>query len=402
MGAADRVRALDGPRSGVQQRQPAARRAGRPVRRPVVRHHGAGAVAGQVRDLRRLAQRQRPGPPAGAGARHVREGAAGPGSAEATSRVPGGPGASCAGAGPAGRGGPITWPPAPSRGVSVPSRLLATYSTWPDPAARRSGTAHPASASDPVRQTTRATDGARPGDRPLVGPGGRRPSERIEGDAGALGILCVSSRTGRARGRGPGRGYPPAAVWAARGRRAHAYPRRVPAESLAGDRLRGYAPRAPGPVRYSWRGRRAGRREAQMREAQVREAPGAAGGPAAFAGRLRRLRLGVGLTQEALAERAGLGVRTVQALEEGESWPRRTTVLRLAQALRLDRGRGSGARGGGVPAGSSAPARGGRRAPGAPRRAAQPTTCPSSSPASSAASARARRRAAGALDGPAA
>ena len=72
-----------------------------------------------------------------------------------------------------------------------------------------------------------------------------------------------------------------------------------------------------------------------MREAQTREAPGAAGGPAAFAGRLRGLRLEAGLTQEALAERAGLGVRTVQALEAGESWPLRTTLLRLAQTLGL-------------------------------------------------------------------
>ena len=61
----------------------------------------------------------------------------------------------------------------------------------------------------------------------------------------------------------------------------------------------------------------------------------AAGDPAGFAARLRRLRLDAGLTQEALAERAGLGVRTVQALEEAESWPLRATAQRLAQALGL-------------------------------------------------------------------
>jgi len=75
-------------------------------------------------------------------------------------------------------------------------------------------------------------------------------------------------------------------------------------------------------------------RETQVQEAQAKEAPG----PAGFAGRLRRLRLDAGLTQEALAERAGLGVRTVQALEEGENWPHRTTVLRLARALGLTPG----------------------------------------------------------------
>jgi transcriptional regulator with XRE-family HTH domain len=57
---------------------------------------------------------------------------------------------------------------------------------------------------------------------------------------------------------------------------------------------------------------------------------GAAAGAA-----VRRHRLAAGLTQEALAERAGLGVRTLQALEEGESRPRRETARRLAAALGL-------------------------------------------------------------------
>ena len=46
-----------------------------------------------------------------------------------------------------------------------------------------------------------------------------------------------------------------------------------------------------------------------------------------FGGLLREQRIAAGLTQEALARRAGLGVRTVQGLERGEGRPRagRTT-----------------------------------------------------------------------------
>jgi non-specific serine/threonine protein kinase len=55
----------------------------------------------------------------------------------------------------------------------------------------------------------------------------------------------------------------------------------------------------------------------------------------AFGAALRRRRLAAGLTQEALAERAGLGVRTLQGLEEGEHRPRRATLRRLAAALGL-------------------------------------------------------------------
>ena len=58
-----------------------------------------------------------------------------------------------------------------------------------------------------------------------------------------------------------------------------------------------------------------------------------AGAGRRFGALLRRHRLAAGLTQEALAERAGLGVRTVQGLEEGEHRPRRETARRLAAAL---------------------------------------------------------------------
>jgi predicted ATPase/transcriptional regulator with XRE-family HTH domain len=56
---------------------------------------------------------------------------------------------------------------------------------------------------------------------------------------------------------------------------------------------------------------------------------------AVFAALLRQFRRDAGLTQEALAERAGLGTRSIQGLESGENRPRRETVRRLAAALAL-------------------------------------------------------------------
>ncbi|MDR0359500.1 MAG: helix-turn-helix domain-containing protein, partial [bacterium] len=57
-----------------------------------------------------------------------------------------------------------------------------------------------------------------------------------------------------------------------------------------------------------------------------------------FGGLLRRHRLAASLTQEELAERAGLSPRGVVYLEAGERMPRATTVRRLAAALQLDAG----------------------------------------------------------------
>ncbi|GAA0448700.1 helix-turn-helix domain-containing protein [Streptomyces sp. NPDC046215] len=55
-----------------------------------------------------------------------------------------------------------------------------------------------------------------------------------------------------------------------------------------------------------------------------------------FSALLRRLRHDAGLTQEGLAERAGVGVRTIRGLETGErADPRVTTVRLLADALGL-------------------------------------------------------------------
>src|SRR5215471_10080800 len=50
---------------------------------------------------------------------------------------------------------------------------------------------------------------------------------------------------------------------------------------------------------------------------------------------LRQWRLLSGLTQEMLAESSGLGIRSIQGLERGETQPRRETLRRLAQALHL-------------------------------------------------------------------
>ncbi len=60
------------------------------------------------------------------------------------------------------------------------------------------------------------------------------------------------------------------------------------------------------------------------------------GTPLPFAVLLRRHRRAVGLTQEALAERAGLSLRAVSDLERGvKTRPHRDTVALLAAALGL-------------------------------------------------------------------
>jgi tetratricopeptide (TPR) repeat protein/transcriptional regulator with XRE-family HTH domain len=58
--------------------------------------------------------------------------------------------------------------------------------------------------------------------------------------------------------------------------------------------------------------------------------------PVTFAGLLRQLRTGAGLTQEELAEAAGVSVRSVRDLERGRvATPQRETVRLLAEALAL-------------------------------------------------------------------
>ncbi len=62
-----------------------------------------------------------------------------------------------------------------------------------------------------------------------------------------------------------------------------------------------------------------------------------AGESAAFGALLRRHRLAASLSQEALAERAGLSANAVAALERGRrNAPRPDTVALLATALALD------------------------------------------------------------------
>src|SRR5260370_29177388 len=56
---------------------------------------------------------------------------------------------------------------------------------------------------------------------------------------------------------------------------------------------------------------------------------------ASFGELLKEHRLAAGLTQEALAERAGISARGIQALERGQSRPQRETARRLAVALGL-------------------------------------------------------------------
>ena len=63
-------------------------------------------------------------------------------------------------------------------------------------------------------------------------------------------------------------------------------------------------------------------------------------GAAAFGGLLRKLRAEAGLTQEEVAERSGMSVRSINYLERGSVRPRRQSAEALADALELsDSGR---------------------------------------------------------------
>jgi transcriptional regulator with XRE-family HTH domain len=55
-----------------------------------------------------------------------------------------------------------------------------------------------------------------------------------------------------------------------------------------------------------------------------------------FAGRLRELREAANLTQQQLAERSGMTVRTITQLECGGSRPSWETVLALAEVLQVE------------------------------------------------------------------
>jgi non-specific serine/threonine protein kinase len=78
-------------------------------------------------------------------------------------------------------------------------------------------------------------------------------------------------------------------------------------------------------------------RERERAPRRKRAAGAAADAPALFGALLRRHRLAAGLSQEALAERAGLSARGISDLERGRRrWPQRATVRLLVCALALD------------------------------------------------------------------
>ena len=56
-----------------------------------------------------------------------------------------------------------------------------------------------------------------------------------------------------------------------------------------------------------------------------------------FGGLLRLYRTRLALTQEGLAERAGVSTRSIRAAELGQTHPQRETAQRLADALELDK-----------------------------------------------------------------
>ena len=58
----------------------------------------------------------------------------------------------------------------------------------------------------------------------------------------------------------------------------------------------------------------------------------------AFGRRLREVRVDVGLSQDRLAERAGVHPTAIGRMERGGREPRLTTILRLARALSVQPG----------------------------------------------------------------
>jgi transcriptional regulator with XRE-family HTH domain len=58
-----------------------------------------------------------------------------------------------------------------------------------------------------------------------------------------------------------------------------------------------------------------------------------------FGANVRRERVAAGLTQQSLAEKADLNIRTLQSIEAGELNVLVTTAMRLQRALRCDWGK---------------------------------------------------------------
>lgn len=58
---------------------------------------------------------------------------------------------------------------------------------------------------------------------------------------------------------------------------------------------------------------------------------------AVFGKRVAELRHKRGLTQEQLAEKAGLAQRTIASIEQGQRWAKLSTLTKLAKALGVPR-----------------------------------------------------------------
>lgn len=56
---------------------------------------------------------------------------------------------------------------------------------------------------------------------------------------------------------------------------------------------------------------------------------------AAFGKRVAAIRLQRNMTQDELADKAGLSIDTISAIERGRRWARLTTLHQLAKALRI-------------------------------------------------------------------
>src|SRR3979411_713443 len=89
-------------------------------------------------------------------------------------------------------------------------------------------------------------------------------------------------------------------------------------------------PRKPTTQTSAWSGESDALPSARLRTPPM-------GDESTFADLLRRHRLAAGLTQQELAERAGLSLRGLSDIERGlRTAPHRDTVLRLVKALHLD------------------------------------------------------------------
>ena len=56
----------------------------------------------------------------------------------------------------------------------------------------------------------------------------------------------------------------------------------------------------------------------------------------AFGGRLAELRKAHGFTQETLAEKAGMAAHSLALIEQGQRWPRLTSLHKLAKCIGVD------------------------------------------------------------------